>query len=326
MIKYFKILPKTNIDFIGMRKVFFTLSGIVMILCLVSVIFKGMNYGIDFTGGTVVQVQFDGAIDISGIRNVLNGQNIDADIQTFVGKNAFSIKVKGAQHNVNEVSDKIESALHKTGVSFIVEQRDFVGPTVGSHLAKKALFAFVIAMAAMIIYIGFRFQNIIWGAMAVVALFHDVFLAIGAFSFFGFEVDLVIVAAFLTIAGFSVNDTIVIFDRVRENIKLHPKYGLKELLNLSVNETLSRTVITSLTVIVATAILFVLGGSVLRNFSLAMLIGLISGVYSTVGLVTCLVYQWTKDGSYSAMSEQSDSLASKSGFEAPKIKSKKRYR
>jgi preprotein translocase subunit SecF len=162
--------------------------------------------------------------------------------------------------------------------------------------------------------------------MAVVALFHDVFLAIGAFSFFGLEVDLVIVAAFLTIAGFSVNDTIVIFDRARENIKLHPKYGLKELLNLSVNETLSRTVITSLTVIVATAILFVLGGSVLRNFSLAMLIGLVSGVYSTVGLVTCLVYQWTKDGNYSTMSEQSDSLAHKSGFEAPKAKSKKRYR
>jgi preprotein translocase subunit SecF len=183
MIKYFKILPKTNIDFVGMRQIFFTLSGIVMLLCLGSIISKGMNYGIDFTGGTVVQIQFAGAIDISTIRGALSGQDIDADIQTFVGKNAFAIKVKGAQYDVNEVSGKIESALAATGVPFVVEQSDFVGPTVGSHLAKKALFAFIIAMAAMIIYIGFRFQNIIWGAMAVLALFHDVFLAIGAFSF-----------------------------------------------------------------------------------------------------------------------------------------------
>jgi preprotein translocase subunit SecF len=323
MIKYFKILPKTNIDFIGMRKVFFVFSGIIMAACLGSVIFKGMNYGIDFTGGTVMQVQFKNTADIAAIRAALNAQGLNADIQSFVGKNAFSVKVKGSQDNVNEIAGKIETALKSLNIPFEVEQKDFVGPTVGSHLAKKALFAFVLAMAAMVIYIGFRFQNIIWGAMAVAALFHDVLLAVGVFSIFRLEVDLVIVAAFLTIAGFSVNDTIVIFDRVRENIKLNPKWDLKQLLNSSVNETLSRTVITSLTVTAATAVLFVLGGDVLRSFSLAMLIGLISGTYSTITLVPGLVYQCVNGGNYGAPVD--DIPAQTSSYEHPKKKNKKRY-
>jgi preprotein translocase SecF subunit len=164
--------------------------------------------------------------------------------------------------------------------------------------------------------------------MAVAALFHDVFLAVGIFSFLRLEVDLVIVAALLTIAGFTVNGTIVVFDRVRENIRLNPKWNLKDLLNTSVNETLSRTVITSLTVISATAILFFMGGSVLRNFSLAMLVGLISGIYTTVCLVAGLVYQWTKDGNYSAMAESASAVApssSDTGYQSPKKRNKKRH-
>ncbi len=325
-MKFFELLPKTHIDFIGIRKTFFIISGIIMLACLASVIFKGMNYGIDFTGGTMVQVQFEKDITIAQVRNAAADAKINADIQTFVGKNAFAIRVKGRQENVNEISSAIENALKTTQVPFNVEQIDFVGPTVGNHLAKKAIFAFVLAMGAMVIYIGFRFQNIIWGAMGVAALFHDVFLTIGLFSFLHLEVDLVIVAAFLTIAGFSVNDTIVIFDRVRENIKINPKMPLKDLLNLSVNDTLSRTIITSLTVVVATAILFFMGGPVLRNFSLAMLVGLISGTYSTVMLVPGLVFQWTKDGDYSAMSgEHKVQNQADNGFQNPKKKSKKRY-
>jgi preprotein translocase subunit SecF len=237
MIKYFKLLPKTNINFIGARKVFFILSGIIMLACLGSVIFKGMNYGLDFTGGTMVQAQFKADMDIQTLRKIMSDGNINADIQTFVGKNAFSIKVKGSQEEVNGVSTQIETALNAAGAPFEVESKDFVGPTVGNYLAKKAVMAFVLAMAAMIIYIGFRFQNIIWGGMAVVALFHDVLLAVGVFSIMRLEVDLIIVAALLTIAGFSVNDTIVVFDRVRENIRLNPKAAFKDILNVSVNET-----------------------------------------------------------------------------------------
>lgn len=319
-MKYFKMLPKTNIDFVGIRKIFFVISGLIMAVCLLSVIFKGLNYGIDFTGGTVMQVGFEKSVDIKDLRAALTEKGIKADIQTFVDRNAFSIKVKGSQEDVNAVSNNIEAALNTLEVPFVVEQKDFVGPTVGNHLAKKAIMAFIFAMAAMVIYIGFRFQNIIWGAMAVVALFHDVFLTVGVFSILQLEVDLVIVAALLTIAGFSVNDTIVIFDRVRENIGLHPKWSIKELLNVSVNDTLSRTVITSLTVIAAAAILYFMGGEVLNNFSFAILIGLISGTYSTMVLVPGLVYQWTKGGNYSVGAPADDKIASA----APKKEVKKK--
>ena len=320
-MKYFKLLPKTHIDFVDSRKIFFWISGLIMLACLISVITKGLNFGIDFTGGTMVQVQFKDNISIDQVRSALSQKGLKADIQTFIGTNSFAVKVKGAQEDVNEVSVNIQEGLKNTGVEFTIEQTDFVGPAVGSDLAKKAILAFAIAMAAMVIYIAFRFQSIVWGAMAVAALFHDVFLTIGIFSFFQLEVDLVIVAAFMTIAGFSVNDTIVIFDRVRENTKLHPKWDIKELLNTSVNETLSRTIITSITVIGAAAILYFMGGKVLNNFSLAILIGLTSGTYSTVVLVTGLVYQWTKDGKFSFTSQAS---ASNNGYKEPALKNKKR--
>ena len=300
-MRYFQLLPKTHFDFIGARKTFFLISGIILLGCIISLCTKGLNLGIDFTGGTMVQVQFEQATDIAQLRNALQKAGINADIQTYVVKNAFAIKVKGKQENVNEVSKNIEQALTSTGNKFEIEQTSFIGPTVGNDLAKKAILAFVLALGAMIMYVAFRFQNIIWGAMAVAALFHDILLTIGVFSFFQIEVDLVIVAALLTIAGFSVNDTIVIFDRARENLRLNPKYDLPTLLNVSVNDTLSRTIITSITVIAATAILYVMGGEVLKNFSLALLIGLTSGTYSTVMLVPGLVYQWSKGSNFDAM-------------------------
>jgi preprotein translocase subunit SecF len=321
-MKYFQLLPKTNIDFVGLRKLFFVFSGLIVLACVFSIVTKGMNYGIDFTGGTMVQAQFENGIDISRVRAALSKQNINADIQTFADKNSFAIRIKGSQENINEATDKVKIALDTLEAPFVIAQVSFVGPTVGAHLAKKAIFAFILALGAMIIYIGFRFRNIIWGAMAALALFHDVLVTAGVFSIMRLEVDLVIVAAFLTIAGYSLNDTIVIFDRVRENIKLHPKKDLKDVLNLSVNETLSRTIITSLSVFVAVAILFFMGGEVLHNFSLAMIIGTLAGVYSTVALVIGAVYQFAKDGGYSA--DRAVAVA-QSGFENPKRKNKKRH-
>ncbi len=300
-MRYFRLLPRTHFDFINARKTFFLISGIILIACIVSLFTKGLNLGIDFTGGTMVQVQFDQPTEIKALRTALQNKGLNADIQTYIGKDAYAIKVKGHQDNVNEVSKNIENALATIGTKFNIEQTSFIGPTVGADLAKKALLAFILALSAMIIYVAFRFQNIIWGAMAVAALFHDILLTVGVFSFFQIEVDLVIVAALLTIAGFSVNDTIVIFDRARENLRLNPKYDLRTLLNVSVNETLSRTIITSITVIAATAILYVMGGEVLKNFSLALLIGLTSGTYSTVMLVPGLVYQWSKGSNFDAM-------------------------
>jgi len=322
-MKYFKLMPETHIDFIGIRKWFFLLTGVLMLTSLGAVIFKGINYGIDFTGGTVLQVHFQAPVTTGTIREALAKQGIGAEIQSFVGKNTYSIKVKGRQDNVNEVAVKIETALKSTNVAFDVEQKDFVGPAVGNDMAKKAIFAFVLALGAMIIYIGFRFQNIIWGTMGVLGLFHDVFLTIGVFALFGMEVDLVIVAALLTIAGYSINDTIVTFDRVRENMKLYPKLGLKEQLNLGINETLSRTIITSFTVLAATVLLVIFGGDVLRNFSIAMLVGCTSGVYSTIALVAGLVYQWNKNNVNP--SEPVPAEANPSGYVNPKKANKKRH-
>lgn len=291
MIKFIK---KTNIDFIAKRYIFFAVSGLALAAGIASVSFKGVNMGLDFTGGTLLQVKFEKPITIAEVRKAVKAADIETSIQTFTGRNAFGIKVKGKQENVNEIADKILTAL-KTGVpgnSFIEERRDYVGPVVGRDLSKKAMFAIILSLFGIIIYVAFRFSNPIWGAAGVLALLHDVFLTFGAMSITNREVDLVVVAALLTIAGYSINDTIVIFDRMRENINKFPKMRLGELVNVSLNETLSRTLITNSTVLCVVAILFFFGGDVINNFAFAMLVGSISGTYSTIAIATPLVYQW----------------------------------
>jgi len=221
---------------------------------------------------------------------------IEASIQTFTGRNAFALKVKGKQENVNEIANKIIQGLtaNLPGNSFIEERRDYVGPVVGRDLSKKALFAIILSLFGIIVYVAFRFSNPVWGAAGVLALLHDVFITLGAMSITNRETDLVVVAALLTIAGYSINDTIVIFDRMRENLNKFPKMRLGELVNVSVNETLSRTLITNSTVLSVVAILFVFGGDVINNFAFAMLVGSICGTYSTIAIATPLVYQWER--------------------------------
>jgi len=288
------LIRKTNIDFVARRGMFFAISGLAIAAGLVSLAVNGANLGLDFTGGTLVQVKFDQPMDISGVRKALKAAGIEAGIQTFTGRNAFAIKVKGKQENVNEIADKLTRGLKENmpGNSFVEERRDYVGPVVGRDLSKKALFAIVLSLFGIIVYVAFRFANPVWGAAGVIALLHDVFVTLGALSITGREVDLVIVAALLTIAGYSINDTIVIFDRMRENLNKFPKMRLGELVNVSVNETLSRTLITNATVLGVVVILFLFGGEVINNFAFAMLVGSISGTYSTIAIATPLVYQW----------------------------------
>jgi len=209
--------------------------------------------------------------------------------------NSFAFKVKGEQENVNEIANKIISALTSNlHNKFIEEKRDFVGPVVGRELTKKAIFAIILSLFGIILYIAFRFANPVWGTAGVLALAHDVFITIGALSITGREIDLVIIAALLTIAGYSINDTIVIFDRMRENLKKFPKMRLGQLINLSINENLSRTIITSVTVFIAALCLFIFGGTVINSFAFAILIGNISGTYSTIAIASPMVYQWSK--------------------------------
>ena len=288
-----KILHKTNINFIKLRHVFFVISGAVVLTGTVSLFVKGINLGLDFTGGTLMQVKFDKPVEIGTLRSALDAAKVEAGIQSFSNENSYAIKVKGTQENVNEKANQITAALKTIpGVSFTEEKRDYVGPVVGRDLAKKALFAIVLSMFGIIIYVAFRFSNPIWGAAGVIGLLHDVFVALTAMSLTNREIDLVIVAAFLTIAGYSINDTIVIFDRMRENMRIFPKMRLGELINLSVNECLSRTIITTFTVFITVLVLYLIGGTSINNFAFCMLIGTVTGVYSTIALCTPMVYQW----------------------------------
>jgi len=288
-----KILSKTNINFIKLRHIFFAISGVIVLTGSTSLLVKGINLGLDFTGGTLMQVRFDKPVEIGALRASLEKAGVEAGIQSFAAGDSYAIKVKGTQENVNEKADQITAALKTLpGVSFTEEKRDYVGPVVGRDLAKKALFAIVLSMFGIIIYVAFRFSNPVWGAAGVIGLLHDVFVALTAMSLTNREIDLVIVAAFLTIAGYSINDTIVIFDRMRENIKNFPKMPLGELINLSVNECLSRTIITTMTVFITVLVLYLFGGIAINNFAFAMLIGTVTGVYSTIALCTPMVYQW----------------------------------
>jgi preprotein translocase subunit SecF len=292
------LIGKTNIDFIGKRMVFFGISAVLIAAGALSLGMKGLNLGLDFTGGTLLQVQFEAKVTTEQVRESMSKAGLETTIQSFTGRNAFQLKVKGTQENVNEVADKMMAGFTASfpGNKFTEEKRDYVGPVVGRDLAKKALFAVVLSLFGIIVYVAFRFSNPVWGAAGVVSLMHDVFVTMGALSITNREIDLVVVAALLTIAGYSINDTIVIFDRMRENMRMFPKMHIGKLVNTSVNETLSRTLITNLTVLTVVTILFLFGGEVINNFAFAMLVGSICGTYSTIALATPLVYQWENKG------------------------------
>lgn len=298
-----KLLPKTNIDFLKYRKVYYTLFALLIIGGVICFFTKGFNMGIDFTGGTMVQVKFDAPVEMSAIREALTATGAESELQSF-GDHSFAISEKSTSNEVGVVQARIEKALDTLNVPYTVLMTNSVGPAVGENMTERALWSILLSLVFIIIYVAFRFSNILWGVSGVIALFHDLFVMLFAFSLTQREIDLVVVAAFLTVAGFSINDTIVIFDRMRENIHLHPKMKFGELINLSINETLSRTIITTLTVIFAVVVLYLFGGEVINSFAFAMLVGCISGVYSTIALTTPLVYTWThgelNDGSQAA--------------------------
>ncbi|PIU20377.1 MAG: protein translocase subunit SecF [Elusimicrobia bacterium CG08_land_8_20_14_0_20_59_10] len=288
------LIKKTNIDFMAKRHIFFAVSALLIGAGVISMAVKGLNLGLDFTGGTLLQLRFEKTVSTAEVRKAMSDAGLETVIQSLPGRNSYQLKVKGAQEKVNEIADKIMAGFvaNLPGNSFSEERRDYVGPVVGRDLAKKALFAMILSFFGIIVYVAFRFSNPTWGAAGVLAIFHDVLITAGALSITNREIDLVIVAALLTIAGFSINDTIVIFDRMRENMRNFPKMPLGQLANCSVNETLSRTLITNCTVLGVVLILFIFGGEVINNFAFAMLIGSMAGTYSTIAIATPLVYQW----------------------------------
>ncbi len=265
-------------------KIFNLVSFLLILLSILLLLFKGLNFGVDFKGGTLIELRtFDKNITIKNLRDSLNQINLgDVSVKKFGSDNDYLIKFEKKNFNnpnfINEIKEKIISSL---GNTFEFRRVENVGPKVSSELLKSGIIAIGLSLTAMLIYIWIRFE---WqfSLGAIAALFHDVIVTLGIFSLFSLEINLSIVAAVLTIVGYSMNDTVVIFDRVRENLKKYSDIKIFELTNISINETLSRTIITSLTTLLALFSIFFFGGEILKGFSFAMILGVFFGTYSSI--------------------------------------------
>ncbi|MCX5793912.1 MAG: protein translocase subunit SecF [Elusimicrobia bacterium] len=293
-----QFLHNPDIDFVKWRRIPIVLSLIIMFGGLVTIVFKGFHYSIEFTGGTLVQVAFakGQTVDMAKMRSALTEAGLAPEIQTISsgGKVSYSLREKGDEKAMEAVSNKTMDVLTKAfpEASPVLEKKDMVGPVVGKDLKRKTYWAIFLSLMGIVIYLAFRFSNPLWGFTGVVELFHDVIGVAAFFCIMGTEIDLLIVTALLTIAGYSVHDTIIIFDRIRENLRIKRGANFGEIVNASINETLSRTIITVLTVQTVCIILLIFGGPVMRNFSLAMVLGNILGTYSSIAATATLIYEW----------------------------------
>ncbi|HPD60495.1 MAG TPA: protein translocase subunit SecF [Thermodesulfobacteriota bacterium] len=295
-MEFFRV--KTNIDFIGKRNYAFVFSSILILITIISLIFhKGPRYGVDFAGGISVRVKFSQPVTAAAIKSGIQTLNLsNCTVQEFIEKGQHEFQIQSSTENldIENIQASLTQALSKKFGEgrFEVRKIETVGPKVGKDLREKGLWAVVISWVMMLIYVAFRFKHFSFGLGGIVALAHDVLVTVGAFSITNREIDLTIVAALLTIIGFSINDTIVIYDRVRENRRKTPGVSLPELINRSINETLSRTIITTGTVLLGVVALFLFGGGVIHNFAFAMLVGCISGTYSTLYIASPVVIVW----------------------------------
>jgi preprotein translocase subunit SecF len=289
-------LNKMNYDFIGKRYTFMSISLAMIVISVISIVFHGgLNLGIDFMGGVLVQVKFDKPVDIGELRTQFTSGGLqNYNLQNFPNDNMIILRIKGKLENSAELLKIIRDSLTKLTGSPVtnIERVEYVGPVIGKYLAKQAVYALLLSFLGIIVYVAFRFKSSVWGVSGVIALVHDVFITVGLFSVLNREINVMIIAALLTLAGYSINDTIVIFDRIRENLTLLRKNPLAKILSDSINQTLSRTIITSLTVESVLLALFLFGGEVIHDFSLALLFGCFIGTYSTVFIASPIVYEW----------------------------------
>jgi len=336
------IKPNINIDFVGKRKIAYCISLSMILISILSIIFHGgPRYGIDFVGGTIIQIKFPDAVAISDIKAGLSEMGLEnSTIQTF-GNEAdhdYMIRTESPLQTDDSFSQKIKAAIQKTtGAQPDIRRVEMVGPQVGKDLQEKAMFAIFYAMLFIAIYISGRFEfkwvvcATIAGALmggvyllsllhismtilsilaliltlvlfwimklkyamgAVISLIHDVIITVGLFSIFDKEFSLPIIAAILSIMGYSLNDTVIVFDRIRENLRKHPKNSFMTTINRSVNETLSRTILVSSTTLVAVLALFILGGGIIHDFAFAMLVGILTGTYSSIYVASPILLAW----------------------------------
>ncbi len=273
-----------KIDFSSKFRSANILSIFIFIVSIIFIIFKGLNYGIDFKGGTLIELRADSKnINISEIRSSLNSINLgDVSVKEFGKEGDYLIKVEQKTENNSQLIPQIKKTLINNLNSDINFRRvENVGPKVSSELLQSGIIAISLSLIAMLFYIWIRFE---WqfSVGSIIALFHDVVITLGIFSLLSLEINLSIIAAVLTIVGYSMNDTVVIYDRIRENLNKYSRLDISEIANLSINETLSRTIITSVTTLLALFSIYILGGEILRGFSFAMILGVLIGTYSSI--------------------------------------------
>jgi len=292
----FQFFKKPNYKIVSKRKIGYTFSGTLILISIVSLILHGgPRYNIDFTGGTLIQLKFEKNVKIKDIRSALSKHGYgDSEIKNFGSNREIAIRA-GLGHSLKEISDNIEGIIRNAlpNDPFVVQRVEQVGPKIGHELIIDALLAIFWSMILILIYVMWRFE-FTFAVGAIVALMHDVTITIGVFSVFNIEFSSPIIAAILTIVGYSLNDTIVVYDRIRENMRASKK-NLADpagTINRSINETLSRTIITSGTTLIVVLVLYFFGGEVLRSFALALIIGIVIGTYSSIFVASPIVLDW----------------------------------
>lgn len=292
-----EIVGKTNIDFMGKRRLAAVCSGVFIFLGLLAVVQIGRgaaNLGIDFAGGTAVQLKFDQPIRIEEARTALESNGLEeAELQEFVRGNKLLIRVKAATTIEEKIADRVVAIFSQefTQNRFVVDSSTEIGPTIGKKLQQDALLAILISLTGIILYIAARFE-FRFGLAAAIATFHDVLAVLGIFYVLDKEITLLVVTALLTLAGYSLTDTVVVFDRIRENLRTRRRDPIEKVINSGINQVLSRTIITTLTIVLVLVPLTIAGGEVLHDFSLALLLGVIIGTYSSVFVASPLLLIW----------------------------------
>ena len=290
------IKPGTTFDFIGRRWIAISASAVLIVIGLLTAGIRGLNYGIDFAGGTLVELRMPRDVDIEDVRRELRGIGMgDSTIQHYGSKDEILIRMMRSPKRVEGLQGEIIKALEVVYGQGNIELRrtEVVGPQVGAALRKQAALAMAYALIGILIYITIRFE-FRFAVAAILALVHDVLITLGAFAVTNKELSLPVIAAFLTIVGYSLNDTIVVFDRIRENLKLFRRESYEAVFNRSINETLSRTILTSLTTMLVVLALFFLGGEVIHDFAFALLVGIVVGTYSSIFVASPILVFWQR--------------------------------
>ena len=285
----------TEYNFMAKKTMAIILSSAVILVGIISMITHGgLKYGIDFDGGTLVQLKFKTPPAIEDLRDGLKTIGLgDSTIQEFGSKNHILIRVEKSEEKLEEIGTKVKNSLigKFQADDILVERVEMVGPKVGKDLREKAILSIIYAIIGIVIYISWRFE-LQYAIAAIIALVHDVLVTVGAFSLADKEFTLVIVAAFLTIIGYSLNDTIVVFDRIRENMRRKGKASLSDVINMSINQTLSRTILTSGTTLLVVVALFFRGGEIIHDFSFALIVGVVVGTYSSIFIASVFLVYW----------------------------------